>query len=185
MIRSRHLLGASFCALWLVGLIVTTAQAAAPGIAGRWQLNDALTREANPPEKRSNSTFGGFGAPTLVVGGMPVPIPGTGGSQPGIGGSSPDPAVLRAIELAIQPAGDRITLEYVGAATETLGRGNVQGQKSSWDERMLKTSYETTTRKVSQVYEVDADGRLRVEVKLNPNQGRTQKHYRVFDRVTP
>jgi hypothetical protein len=58
------LLGASFCALWLVGLIVTTAQAAAPGIAGRWQLNDALTREANPPEKRSNSTFGGFGAPT-------------------------------------------------------------------------------------------------------------------------
>ncbi|MGA1371934.1 MAG: hypothetical protein ACO3Z6_10065 [Pseudomonadales bacterium] len=184
MTPSRHRVAALLLLLAAPGAPIATA-AVADGIAGRWQLNDTLTREANPPEKRSNSTFGGFGAPTLVVGGIPVPIPGTGGAQPGIGGSSPDPAVLRTLELVIQPAGERITLDYVGVATETLERGNVQGQKSRWDEQSLKTSYETTTREVSQVYEVDRDGRLQVEVKLNPNQGRTQKHYRVFDRIAP
>lgn len=172
-------------ALLTVVLGHVAALAADRGLAGTWVLNDALTRELNPPEERSNSTFGGFQAPTVVVGGMPVPVPGSGGATPGIGGSSPDPQVLRAQTVVLSPAGDEMVIDCVGVGVERLKRGNNKGQKSRWDERELKTGYETTTREVAQTWSIDDDGRLRVLVKLDPNQGRTQKHWRVFDRAAP
>ncbi|MFM8355410.1 MAG: hypothetical protein ACKOBM_10965 [Gammaproteobacteria bacterium] len=173
-----------------VALLVATASPtpAAEGgtsLAGAWILNDALTRELNPPEQRSNSTFGGFSAPTVVVGGMPVPLPGSGGPSPGIGGASPDPQVLRTQSVVLTPAGDEMVIDCVGVGVERLKRGNNKGQKSRWDARELQTGYETTTREVSQTWRIDDDGRLRVLVKLDPKQGRTQKHWRVFDRAAP
>lgn len=172
-------------ALLSAALGPVTALAADQGLAGTWVLNDALTRELNPPEARSNSTFGGFQAPTVVVGGMPVPLPGSAGATPGIGGSSPDPQVLRAQTVTLAPAGDEMVIDCVGVGVERLKRGNNKGQKSGWDERELKTGYQTTTREVTQTWRIDADGRLQVLVKLNPKQGRTQKHWRVFDRAAP
>jgi hypothetical protein len=121
----------------------------------------------------------------VVVGGMPVPLPGTSAPQAGIGGPSPDPMVMRTVELSVTPAGEELLLEFAGVGSERLRRGNVQGLKSRWNERKLTTGYETTTRKVSQTWEVDRNDRLVVTVKLNPDHGKTQTHKRVFDRVAP
>jgi len=158
--------------------------ASADALAGHWRLNEALTRELQPPQKGSTSSTSGFGQPTVVVGGMPVPLPGSSAPQAGIGGPSPDPMVMRTVELTVTPAGDELQLEFAGVGSERLRRGNVQGLKSRWNERKLTTGYETTTRKVSQTWEVDRNGRLVVTVKLNPDHGKTQTHKRVFDRVT-
>jgi len=157
--------------------------ASAEGLDGHWRLNEALTRELQPPQKGSTSSTSGFGQPMVVVGGMPVPLPGTSSPQAGIGGPSPDPMVMRTVELSVTSAGEELLLDFAGVGRERLRRGNVQGLKSRWNERKLTTSYETTTRKVSQTWEVDRNGRLLVTVKLNPDHGKTQTHKRVFDRV--
>jgi hypothetical protein len=178
MLRSA-LIALTVAALGLPGL------AAAEGLAGRWRINDALTRELQPAQKGSTSSTSGIGQPMIVVGGMPVPVPGTSAPQPGLGGASPDPMVLRSTELSVTPQGEELLLEFPGVGSERLRRGNVQGLKSRWNDRKLTTGYETTTRKVDQTWEVDRDGRLIVTVKLNPNHGKTQTHKRVFDRVAP
>jgi hypothetical protein len=155
------------------------------GLAGHWRLNEALTREVQPENKGSTSTSSGFPQPMIVVGGMPLPVPGTAAPQPGLGGASPDPMVMRCAELTVGPAGEELALEFSGVGSDRLRRGNNQGVASRWNERKLTTHYRTTTRKVSQTWEIRRDGRLLVTVKLNPDHGKTQTHKRVFDRVAP
>ena len=74
---------------------------------------------------------------------------------------------------------------YGGGRSDTLKRGNDQGLVSRWSARKLTTRYETTSRKVSQVYQVRRDGTLLVTVKLNPKRGPTVVHKRVFERAIP
>jgi len=161
---------------------VTAADA---GLAGHWRLNEALTREVQPENKGSASTSSGLPQPMIVVGGMPLPVPGTAAPRPGLGGASPDPMVVRSNELTVTPVGEEIALEFTGVGSDRLRRGNNQGVVSRWNERKLTTHYRTTTRKVSQTWEVRRDGRLLVTVKLNPDHGKTQTYKRVFDRVPP
>lgn len=155
--------------------------AAADTLAGRWRIDNPLTREEQPAE-RGPGTTSGLPRPTVSVGGMPVPVPG-GSAYPGMGGSAPDPMVLRATDVTVTPAGDELRLDFDGIGSETLRRGRHQGMTSRWTERKLTTGYATTSRKVSQTWEVRRDGTLLVTVKLNPNQGRTLTHKRVFRRV--
>ena len=162
-----------------------TAGAAAGLLAGHWRINDAATREAEPVTKNSTPSTSGFSRPVVAVGGMPVPMPGSSEVQPGLGGASPEPMVMRCTELTITPAGDELRLEFQGVGSDRLRRGNDQGEVSRWNEHKLTTHYETTTRKVSQTWEVGDDGRLLVTVKLNPDQGRTETHMRIFDRIEP
>jgi hypothetical protein len=166
-----------------LALLAMSGTATADGLAGHWRLNDALTRELQPAQKAASGSTSGFGQPVVVVGGMPVPLPGTSAPQPGLGGPSPDPMVMRCAELTVTPAGEELLLEFHGVGSERLRRGNVQGLKSRWNDRKLTTRYATTTRTVSQTWEVNRDGRLVVTVKLNPDHGKTQTHKRVFDRI--
>ena len=64
-----------------------------------------------------------------------------------------------------------------------MGKGNVQGTKTRWNQRKLTTRYATTSRKVSRTFEIQQDGRLLVTVKLDPNRAKAAVHKRVFDRV--
>jgi hypothetical protein len=152
------------------------------GLAGRWVVNDLLTRELQPPDRGPTTASGGLPRPSISVGGMPIPGT-TPAAQPGIGGSAPDPMVLRCTELTLAPAGDTIELSFHGVGSDRLQRGRHQGVVSRWSERKLTTHYDTTSRRVSQTYEVDRDDRLVVTVKLNPKQGKTLVHKRVFDRL--
>jgi len=151
-------------------------------LEGRWVLNQALTVEAQP-ENRQRSRFDNQSGPTVSVGGMPLPRAGNE-TPPIPSGSVADPKVLRSNSLTIAAAGEALKLEFSGTdlnASETLVRGNQQGLVSRWNATRLTSNYETTSRKVSQTYEVRKDGRLLVTVRLDPNNARATVYKRVFD----
>lgn len=167
--------------LALAALLLPTAALADATLIGRWVLNEELTAEVAPKQSRRTSAAGGPRA-TVSVGGMP--LPGTSTALPQVAGTARDPGVLRCSVLTIESRGDNLHLDYQGVGSDTLKRGNDQGLVSRWGARKLTTGYETTSRKVSQTYQVQRDGRLLVTVKLNPNTGPTVVHKRVFDPVT-
>jgi hypothetical protein len=148
-------------------------------LLGRWQLDNELTHEAQP-EGRERGSFSGLGRPTVTIGGLPVP--GTGGGASAAGEPGPDPDVLRCAELEVATVGDELLFTFVGEGSEQLEAGNDQGRKTRWNRSRLTSSYETTSRKVTQIYEKRRDGALLVTVKLNPNQGPTVIEKRVFVR---
>lgn len=172
----------------LVSAIAVAAAAATARegseLGGRWVLNHERTQEVQPADPKQRDLLGALPRTTVSVGG--IPLPGSGGGQlPSAPGSARDPRVLQTATLGIEPAADELTLTYAGNQKETLERGDDQGLISRWSGRKLTTRYETTSRKVSQTYEVQRDGSLLVTVKLNPNQGPTLVHKRVFDRADP
>jgi hypothetical protein len=164
-------------------LCAASALAKPPKLEGRWVLNEDLTREVQPDNQPRSSVFDKLPRPTISVGGMPLPGAGRD-AVPVPTGSSADPKVLRSTELTIAPEGDRLTLRYP-QGSDIFKRGNDQGMVSRWSDSKLTTGYETLSRKVSQTYEVRRDGRLLVTVKLDPNEGRTMVHKRVFERADP
>jgi hypothetical protein len=152
-------------------------------LEGRWILNQELTTEVQPENRGRGGRFDNLPRPTISIGGMPLPRSGAE-PPPATSGSAADPKVLRSSELTIMPAGDALKLDFTGqggTTSETLVRGNQQGLVSRWNARRLTSNYETLSRKVSQTYEVQSDGRLLVTVRLDPNGGRAVVYKRVFD----
>jgi len=155
-------------------------------LSGRWKLSPELTSAEQPegPETRKG-LFSGTPRTSVSVGGMPLPGTGGGSGLPRVAGNPQDPDVLRAPELVIEPVDERLRLTFVGVDSITLQHGNHLGLVSRWDDERLTSRYETTSRKVSQEYQVRRDGTLLVTVKLNPNQGATTIHKRVFEKIGP
>lgn len=173
-------------AAWILTaiLVALTANAAAreSQLTGRWVLNHELTREAQPDDPAQRDLLGNLPRTSVSVGG--VPLPRSGGAQLPRAGSPRDPTILQSATLTISaPDDDRLQLTFDGDQRETLKRGNDQGLTSRWSARKLTSRYQTTSRTVSQVYELRRDGRLLVTVKLNPKQGPTLVHKRVFERA--
>jgi hypothetical protein len=177
-------IGTAFLGALLAVGAATGAHAAESALLGHWSLNHALTLEVRPPDPKQRDVLGNLPRTNVSVGGIPLPIPGSG-QPPPVAGSARDPAILHSASLTIEPAGEALRLVYDGGHSDTLKPGNDQGLVSRWSRRKLTSRYETTSRKVSQVYEVRSDGRLLVTVKLNPDQGPTLVHKRVFDPVDP
>jgi hypothetical protein len=172
----------TFVVGFLAAALAGWSVADSPDLMGSWILNNELTSEVQPKGKE-NHRFGGTNSvrPSISVGGIPLP---TGGGSQGEYSSAPsrDPKVLRCNELGIERVGDDVHLTYQGVGSETLTPGNIQGTRTRLSLRKLTSSYSTTTRKVSKTFELRDDGRLLVTVKLNPKQGATLVHKRVFDR---
>lgn len=172
-----------------------TALALAPAVAGaaeppqwllgQWVLNNELTKTAQPEGKETRDGFDSFGRPTITIGG--IPLPGTGGGMSGPVSSAPtrDPSILRCSEFSVEAVGNELLVTYVGIGSEKVKAGNDQGRKTKWNRSKLTSSYETTTRKVTQTYQLGKDGRVTVTVSLNPNQGSTVIDKRVFERPAP
>lgn len=172
-------------AMFLLLMAAATAHADDSALLGRWTLSPELTHAEQPdgPETRSG-LFNRMPRASVSVGG--VPLPGTGGGGDGlpeVSGNPRDPEVLRCSELVIEPLGDELRLTWVGVGSATLERGNHLGLVSRWNDRRLTSRYETTSRKVSQAYEVRRDGTLLVTVKLNPDKSAAVVHKRVFERT--
>lgn len=166
----------------LVALFSGWAAAESESLIGSWTLNNELTSEVQPEGKETHRLGGGnWVRPSISVGGIPLP---TGGGSQGEISSAPtrDPKVLSCAELDVEYVGEDILLTYQGVGSETLTPGNVQGTRTRFSVRKLTSRYETTSRKVSKTFELRDDGRLLVTVKLNPKQGATVVHKRVFDR---
>lgn len=162
-------------------LHVVAAHAADSELFGRWIINAELSHEAQPTGPKQSTWMSKLPQTSVSVGGMPLPSTGPD-ALPSAPGSARDPRVLRCSELRIEPQGDDLQLGY-DVGSDTLKRGEDQGLVSRWGRRKLTTRYETSSRKVSQVYEVRRDGRLLVTVKLNPNDGPAIVYKRVFDRA--
>lgn len=169
--------------LLLAGAAAAGHGATAP-LAGEWILNHELSREVQPDGPEQSGLLNRLPNASISVGGMPLPSVG-GGRPPPVPGNPRDPKVLRSTELRIEPAGEALRLDFGAAGSDTLQRGNDQGLVSRWSKRKLTSRYETTSRKVSQTYEVRRDGRLLVTVRLKPNQGPAVVHKRVFDPAAP
>ena len=171
-------------ALLLLLVATVTARADDGALFGRWTLDPELTHAEQPdgPETRSG-LFSRMPNASVSVGGMPLPGTGGGDGLPQVSGNPKDPEVLRCAELVIEPLGEELRLTWEGVGSATLARGNHLGLISRWNDRRLTSRYETTSRKVSQEYEVQRDGTLLVTVKLNPNNSAAVVHKRVFVRT--
>ena len=57
--------------------------ASANTLLGNWVLNQELSRELQPANtNQKKNPFGGLsGSPSVVLGGIPIPIPGSGSTQ--------------------------------------------------------------------------------------------------------
>jgi hypothetical protein len=169
--------------LFLAALLLICGPALAKGepeaLLGDWVLNSELTHEMQP--KQSAGGGGGFGAPTISVGGVGIPLPG-GASNPQ-GGNARDPRVLRCDAMSIAMADDDVHITYRGSGEETMKPGNDQGRKTSWRRDRLTQKYSTNTRTVQKSYELDSDGRLIVKVKISPKGAKSATHVRVFERA--
>ncbi len=172
--------------LLLAGLTVICMMSAAPVVAakepqwllGSWVLNNELTAELGRSEKKGG-WLDGFGRPSVSVGGLPVPLPGS--STLPATGSSRDPDVLRCTTMSIQMNADSVHFSYAGVGEETMKPGNDQGRRTRWNKSKLTSRYETTSRKVIKTFALRKDGALQVSVELNPAQGASVIHYRIFE----
>jgi len=177
----------AFRAALLSGLTVVCIVSAAHAVAakqpqwllGRWVLNNELTSELGRVEKKGG-WLDGFGRPSVSVGGLPVPLPGS--STLPATGSSRDPDVLRCATMSVQMDADAVHFSYTGVGEETMQPGNNQGRRTRWNKSRLTSRYETTSRKVIKTFELRKDGSLQVSVELNPSQGASVIHYRIFER---
>lgn len=167
--------------LLLAALLATPATAAGPPdwLLGEWVLNSLRTHELQP--KQSAGGGGGFGTPSISVGGVAIPLPG-GNSGGGGGGAATDPGVLRCERMSVSMQEGNVRFVYDGSGEETMKPGNDQGRKTSWSRGKLSQKYTTTARSVTKTYELDRDGYLLVRVKLNPKGAKGATHVRVFER---
>lgn len=161
-------------------LAASGAAAGDRGILGDWRLDDAATAEVQPVEGTRGGGLEGFRAPTISING--IPLPGSTNENAATTGSAPDPDVLRCNRMTIEPLGDDVHLTYGGVGAETLKPGRHQGITTRWNDKLLKSSYATTSRRVTQRFELQGDGSLLVTVKLDPTRGQAVTHKRVFRR---
>ena len=159
--------------------------ASADTLLGKWVLNQELSRALQPANTNTKkSIFGGFGGSSnVVIGGIPIPMPGSSRAKEVSGAPVKDPQVLRCAEMTIELVGKDILLTYIGFGSEQLKQGNVRGTKTTYQPNKLTSRYETTTRKVTKTYQLTKEGRLHAIVKLNPKKGKTLVYHRVFDRA--
>jgi hypothetical protein len=118
---------------------------------------------------------------SVSVGG--ISLPGSSGSaQPGPGGTAKDPEVLRCREMQISSEGEDLLFNFVGVGKERVKRGNNQGRVSKWNRSKLTSRYETTSRKVERIYQLQEDGTVMVTVKIKPRKAARIIQKRVFQR---
>lgn len=120
---------------------------------------------------------------SVSVGGLPLPSRTRVGPKSGL--SPKNPEVLVCTEMQIDITDNRVNLNYDQGVEEQLRRGHYRGRDTEWSKRKIQQKYKTPDRKVTKTWTMRKDGRLLVEVKLNPPKDRAQTFRRVFDRVDP
>ncbi len=167
-------------------LLASSSWGADVHIEGRWQLNLEESDKVAIKYKEGSGTGrrNVLGNASVSVGGLPVP--GISSRIPSQSSMAPkNPEVLLCTIMDINTAGKRLTLTYDDRDKEVLRKGDYRGRTSTWDKKRIRQSYKTPDRKVTKTWTLRKDGRLLVEVKLDPPGDRARKYRRVFDRVRP
>ncbi len=151
--------------------------------AGSWQLN------LEESDKVSESYEEGSGAGrakifqniNMTVMGLPLPRSTRTPSQSRM--PPKNPSVLLCNQMDIEIDNKRVNLVYDSNDKESLRRGHYRGRNSTWSKKKIKQDYKTPEREVTKTWRIRKDGRLLVEVKINPPKDRSRTFRRVFDRV--
>lgn len=172
-------------ALFLLVAVNGTSWAEAFNLAGVWQLN--LTESDKIAVKYKEGSGTGrrnlMQGATVSIGGLP--LPSTSSRIPSQSTLAPkNPEVLLSNRMEINAEGDRLVLTYDDTEKEIMRRGDYRGRTSTWGSKGIKQTYKTPDRKVTKNWSIRKDGRLLVEVKLNPPRDKARTYKRVFDRVT-
>ena len=171
--------------LLIFTLLLTSSPAwAVDKFAGAWQLNleesDKVAIRYEDGSGAGNAKI--FNNMSVNVGGLPLPtLNRRTPAQSRMAPKSPD--VLLCNQMTIDPAKDRITVVYDENKKEQLRKGHYRGRDSKWNRKLIEQKYKTPDRKVTKTWTIRPDGRLLVEVKLNPPKDRSRTYRRVFDRV--
>jgi hypothetical protein len=164
-------------------LAVGSAFAKNSPLEGRWQLNleesdkVAISYKDGSGTGRRNLMQGA----NVSLGGLPLPSMGRIPSQSSM--APKNPSVLMCNTMVIETSEQRLTLTYDADDKEVMRLGDYRGRSSQWGRKGIKQTYKTPDRKVTKTWSMREDGRLLVEVKLDPPRDRARIYRRVFDRV--
>jgi hypothetical protein len=164
-------------------LLASTALAKGTGteLVGDWVLNETRSAAVQPENVESRNWLpGGKLSGTISVGGVQVP---TGNNRPEAStGPSSDPGILRCKRLEIATVGEELHMTYVDVGKERFRQVRWRGVKTRWDKRELKSRYESTSRKVAYLLELQTDESLLVTVTINPRKASKRTYKQVFER---
>ena len=154
---------------------------AKPGLEGSWVLDVEASKKLQP-KKSERSILSSVSTSTSVsVGGIPLPKSGSG-TYPESKRKGKDPDVLFCKGMTITAAEDAVRIDYDGLGAKTFHIGNVKGRKTRYSGKRMTTSYESTSRRVSQTYTIENPDKLIVTVKMKPNSGSKRVVKKVFQR---
>lgn len=172
------------CMLIMIAMLaVGSAGAADFPLEGHWQLNLEESDKVAVKYKDGSGT----GRRNLLqganvsLGGLPLPSMGRIPSQSSLAPKNPE--VLLCNTMTIESSDQRLALIYDEDEKEVLRKGDYRGRNSNWGKNGIKQTYKTPDRKVTKTWSIRKDGRLLVEVKLDPPRDRARTYRRVFDRV--
>ena len=161
----------------------------ADSLLGSWTLNPEKTITVSKKDTREVAVSGALFAVDVALYLKSIqkcsscqwlPLPKWSATTPNPG---PDPKVLQCLELTIEIVDEDIRLNYLGVGEERLTPGEIHGFRTTFKPRKLTTRYETTVREVKTTYSLTKEGQLSVTVKINPTEGKTLIHRRIFDRT--
>lgn len=167
----------------IASLVGLSTDASASNFDGRWQLNleesdkVSVTYEEGSGAGRSKI----FQNISMTVMGLPLPTRSKTPSQSSMMPKSPKVLLCNVMEIATDAK--LIKLLFDDDGKETLRRGHYRGRDAKWSAKKIEEKYKTPDRKVTKTWTLRSDGRLRVDVKINPPKDKARTYSRVFDRV--
>jgi hypothetical protein len=188
-----------------VGLRAQTPADAASRLSGTWTINRELSPGFRAPGARPGGPGGrggGMAARLTMAGGAPMQRRGGGGGDTPTSMSDLSPEEVAAMvamrqlqqladEITIAATADKVSFTDVrGERTYTIDGKNARmavGEtnvttKSKWDKNALKQEFSTASTKLSQTWEVNAEGRLVLTAKVESLRLRTPEQKAVFDK---
>lgn len=170
-----------FACIIFLALATKNVLPASPDLTGQWVYNPVKSDEARP--KKKNSSIFGKVKPSISIGGWPIPMPGNDPSKEASNQRVHDPDVLYCKNMSIKKVDGIIRATYGTLSSSEFVPGRHRGRVTRWTGKKLTQSYTTTTRKVTQTYQLQKNGDLLVSVTIKPRHASKRVYNRIFDRM--
>ncbi len=149
---------------------------------GQWRYDPAQS-VTEAPRQGGRSIFSNV-KPTIVIQGIPVPLPGGTAEDDSESQSSPkNPDVLFCQSMTIEDDDERKRITYDRLGVREFVPGRHRGRTTRLTTSRLVESYKTTSRSVSQEYVLEDDDRLVVTVVIDPKGDKKTVYKRIFYRA--
>ena len=169
----------SIISLFVLGIWSSTVDAAT--LNGKWRYDPAQS-VTEAPRQGGRSIFSNM-KPTIVIQGIPVPLPGGAAEDDSESTGSPkNPDVLFCQSMTIEDDDQRKRITYDRLGVREFVPGRHRGRTTRLTSSRLVESYKTTSRSVSQAYVLENDDRLVVTVVINPKGDKKTTYKRIFYR---